>query len=64
VFTYLFEGLNKTIKENQAKKEQEIKELGIPSHSFFKASWTATSSALPQSPEHGEPFPPSDVTDA
>jgi hypothetical protein len=25
VSAYLFEGLNKTIKENQAKKEQEIK---------------------------------------
>jgi hypothetical protein len=51
----LFEGLNKTIKENQAKKEQEIKkkreqgirEVRIPSHSFFmastysKVSWTA-----------------------
>jgi hypothetical protein len=54
VSAYLSEGLNKTIKENQTKKEQEIKkkrdqgikELGIPSHSFFmastfsKASWT------------------------
>jgi hypothetical protein len=43
---YLFEGLIKTIKENQAnkeqkirkKKEQSIKELRIPSHSFFIAS--------------------------
>jgi hypothetical protein len=44
--TYLFEGLIKTIKENQAnkeqkirkKREQSIKELGIPSYSFFIAS--------------------------
>jgi hypothetical protein len=49
--------LIKKIKENQTKKEQKIKkkreqsikELGIPSHSFFmvstffKASWTTTS---------------------
>jgi hypothetical protein len=43
---YLFKGLIKAIKENQAnkekkirkKREQSVKELGIPSHSFFTAS--------------------------
>jgi hypothetical protein len=46
VSAYLFEGLIKKIKENQAnkkqkirkKREQSIKELRIPSHSFFIAS--------------------------
>jgi hypothetical protein len=76
---YLFEGLIKTIKENQAKKEQKmrkkreqsIKELRIPSHSFFMASTffklsglQHPSAPLPQLPEHGELFPPSGASNA